>query len=166
MNEMSDIILGSLIGAISALIGALIGSVIAPRLNHMYSLEKLEKEHEKKIDYMKEEFKFNQKIKGYQNILNMLEEDRKVLDQLYKNLNMRKKAQKKLDDNFKKNGLKLSSLKIFIPSKIYKEFNRYIASWNRNTHESFLQDHQQILCKRNSIIEFQDNLEEMIHKDL
>ncbi len=51
---------------IAGLGGALIGAVVAPKLNHNYKMQQLEKEHEKKIDYMKKEIVFQKKIKFFE----------------------------------------------------------------------------------------------------
>lgn len=70
----------TLIAVLGTLGGAAIGSILSPYLNHKYSLKKLEKEHEIKIDYMKQEIIFKRKTNYFEKISRNLE---KIEDQLF-----------------------------------------------------------------------------------
>jgi len=70
----NEIILVILMG-IFTLAGALIGAVIAPRFNHKYSMEKLKEEHEKRLEYMKEEIFFKNKLEYFEEISEKIQEE-------------------------------------------------------------------------------------------
>jgi len=64
---------------ISGLGGALIGSWLGPAKNHKYSMEKLETEHEKRIDYMEKEAIFNRRLENSEEIIKRMDTARMAL---------------------------------------------------------------------------------------
>lgn len=81
MVDWTTIILSS-IGGIMVTIGTLIGIFIAPKLNHKYSVKKLELEYYHNLEYKKKEILFEERKKIHKILLQYLEEE----SDLFKNL--------------------------------------------------------------------------------
>lgn len=137
---------------IGTLGGALIGAVIAPFFNHRYKIRQLEEEHKKKIDYMKKEKIFEERLEYFKKI-------GKNLDKVYIILFSLKRVKSSEEFNEKKREIEELILEI----TCMNENQIYFGFFKPEKIRSFL---IQLLEKVNSISKNKFDKKEKMDKEI